>query len=132
MVEEFEKPRKNGSESQCGYRVTANPEVRKQLDKITVQGGKARIQKRVNQAADGHLGDCRPLGDGVSEMILSMKPGLRVYFMMLGHQILHILRVGCKDSQARDAHFCRDLARQCKDSLMKLVDASIPSASLFN
>ena len=38
-----------------------------------------RVQARIDRAEDGNLGDCEPVGEGVSEMRIHYGPGYRVY-----------------------------------------------------
>lgn len=39
-----------------------------------------RIQARIRRAELGNLGDCEPVGEGVSEMRIHYGTGYRVYF----------------------------------------------------
>jgi putative addiction module killer protein len=72
---------------------------------------KARIIARVRSAELGNFGDCRPIGEGVSEMRIDTGPGYRVYFTRRG-QFLYLLLVGGdKSTQQRDIKRALRIAR---------------------
>ena len=71
-----------------------------------------RIQARIDRAEDGHLGDCAPVGEGVSEMRIHYGPGYRVYFSQRGHELVILLAGGDKSSQTKDIKAALDMARQ--------------------
>lgn len=74
--------------------------------------GKARILARLNSAAHGNFGDCRPVGDGVSEMRVHFGPGYRVYFIRRGAAVYLLLCGGDKSTQDRDIEQAKALATE--------------------
>jgi putative addiction module killer protein len=63
---------------------------------------KLAIAKRIDRLAYGHLGDAKPVGEGVTELRVHIGPGYRVYFTRRGDTITVLLCGGDKASQARD------------------------------
>ena len=63
---------------------------------------KARIAARIVSAELGNFGDCKPVGEGVSEMRVHFGPGYRVYFARRGETVYLLLAGGEKSTQARD------------------------------
>jgi putative addiction module killer protein len=74
-----------------------------------------RIQVRIDRAEDGNFGDCRPVGEGVSEMRIHHGPGFRVYFMQRKFDIVILLAGGDKSTQSQDIRQALQLARQLKE-----------------
>jgi putative addiction module killer protein len=72
----------------------------------------ARIQARIDRAEAGNLGDCKPVGEGVSEMRIDVGPGYRVYFVTRGSEIVILLAGGEKGTQARDIAAAKELAKR--------------------
>jgi putative addiction module killer protein len=72
---------------------------------------RARIQARIDRAEDGNFGDCKPVGEGVSEMRIHHGAGYRVYFTMIGLEIVILLAGGNKSTQAADIKTALQLAR---------------------
>ncbi|MGV1017208.1 MAG: type II toxin-antitoxin system RelE/ParE family toxin [Fluviibacter phosphoraccumulans] len=69
---------------------------------------------RIDRAEDGNFGDCKPIGEGVSEMRLHVGPGYRLYFMQQGLEIVILLAGGNKSSQSRDIEIALQLAREIR------------------
>lgn len=64
--------------------------------------GEARILLRLRSASKGNFGDCKPVGDGISEMRIHAGPGYRIYFTRRGEVVYLLLLGGDKSTQARD------------------------------
>lgn len=58
------------------------------------------------------LGDCGPVGEGVSEMRIHHGPGYWVYFKRTGMEIVILLARGDKSTQAKDIRKALKLARE--------------------
>lgn len=86
------------------------------LSGLTDQKGKARILARIAGATFGNFGDCKPVGDGVSEMRIHVGAGYRVYYIRAGDTVYVLLAGGKKSTQARDIKRAKDIARMWKEA----------------
>jgi len=75
---------------------------REWLSSLRDTKAKARILARIRSAELGNLGDCSPVGEGVSEMRIHYGPGYRLYFKRTGDIVYLLLIGGNKSSQKRD------------------------------
>lgn len=57
---------------------------------------RARILARIGRLAEGHPGDHRYLGDGISELRIDAGPGYRLYYSQRGRQWVTLLVGGDK------------------------------------
>jgi putative addiction module killer protein len=89
---------------------------------------KARINARIRRAEEGNLGDCAPVGEGVSEMRVHYGPGYRIYFLQRvsldpsqrrgwSGELIILLAGGDKSAQAKDIKTALGLAQHLKDGL---------------
>jgi putative addiction module killer protein len=85
------------------------------LSKLKDSRAKARIIKRVRSAERGNLGDCKPVGAGISELRIHFSPGYRVYFMRTGDVVYLLLCGGTKRTQLSDIAKAKELARLFKE-----------------
>ncbi|AOY61968.1 MULTISPECIES: type II toxin-antitoxin system RelE/ParE family toxin [Xanthomonas] len=64
--------------------------------------GKAKVLARITNMERGNLGDCEPVGEGVSESRINWGPGLRLYFVERGDRFIILLGGGDKSTQQQD------------------------------
>lgn len=81
------------------------------LDILRDRKAQARIIARIVSAQHGNFGDCKALGEGVSEMRIDFGPGYRVYFMRRGETVYLLLVGGDKSTQTRDVRRAKSMAR---------------------
>ncbi|MGE7990046.1 type II toxin-antitoxin system RelE/ParE family toxin [Pseudomonas sp. NPDC089554] len=72
----------------------------------------ARITARLRLVELGGMGDCKPVGEGISELRIDYGPGYRVYFVQRGYEVIILLAGGDKSSQAKDIRSALKLARE--------------------
>jgi len=72
---------------------------------------RARVQVRIERLAQGHAGDTKPVGEGVSELRIDYGPGYRVYFKKQGHVVIILLAGGSKKSQSKDIKIALRIAK---------------------
>jgi len=63
---------------------------------------RAVIRARLERVRLGNLGDCKSVGDGVSEIRIAFGPGYRVYFGYDGRTLVVLLCGGDKSTQKKD------------------------------
>lgn len=69
---------------------------------INDQLTKGRIDARATDLAQGKMGKCKPVGGGVTELILNFGPGYRIYIGEVGNRLIIILGGGDKSTQQND------------------------------
>jgi len=75
---------------------------------------KARITSRLDNATLGNFGDCKPVGEGVSEMRIHTGAGYRVYYIRTQLTVYVLLTGGDKSSQDKDISRAKQMAREMK------------------
>ena len=69
---------------------------------------RARIRARIIRIRLGNFGDCKSVGNGVSELRIDYGPGYRVYFCRVGQKIVLLLCGGSKRNQEKDIKLAKE------------------------
>ena len=72
------------------------------IDGIKDNLTRIRLNRRLDKAQRGLLGDVAPVGEGVSEMREFFGPGWRMYYLQRGDVLIVMLGGGEKSSQTAD------------------------------
>ena len=76
---------------------------------------KAAILRRLNKAHEGHLGDVKPIDEGIYEMRFFVGAGYRAYFIINNGTILLLLCGGDKSSQKRDIKLAKSMLKEMNE-----------------
>ncbi len=76
---------------------------------------KSKISSRVNRMATGNFGDNKPCREGVWELRIDQEPGYRVYYSLVGREVVLLLVGGDKRTQDADI----DQAIECLKDYLK-------------
>lgn len=94
------------------YSIKQTPTFVDWLSALRDPRAKARIAARLRMAGEGHLGDVKSVGDGVSEMRVDVGPGYRLYYTRRGQELIVLLIGGDKSTQDRDIKRARKMAQE--------------------
>jgi putative addiction module killer protein len=84
----------------------------KWLKGLADKKGKALISDRIERLAQGHMGDAKVVGNGVTELRVHFGPGYRIYITQRGAALVVLLCGGDKRSQVRDIERAIVMARK--------------------
>ena len=84
-------------------------------DGLRDRQAKAAIAARLLALEQGHWGDVKVVGGGVTELRLHQGPGYRLYAARRGPAWVILLCGGDKDSQRRDIDTARAMAKELND-----------------
>ncbi|MBC3833207.1 type II toxin-antitoxin system RelE/ParE family toxin [Undibacterium amnicola] len=70
------------------------------------------IASRLDRLSFGHMGDVKPIGEGISELRIHYGSGYRIYFKRRGNAIIILLCGGDKSTQTKDIRAAKRLARE--------------------
>lgn len=94
------------------YTVQLTASFQSWLDRLRDVRAQVAIARRLERMAAGHLGDVKPVGEGVSELRVDVGAGYRVYFVRRGGHLVVVLAGGDKASQGRDIRRAQRLAKE--------------------
>lgn len=85
------------------YKTENNVDIfAKWFDKQRDHKAMARILARIEYMRDGNFSDCKPIISGVWEARIDVGQGYRLYYSLVGNEIVLILCGGNKSEQKRD------------------------------
>ncbi|RMB64046.1 type II toxin-antitoxin system RelE/ParE family toxin [Dokdonia sinensis] len=91
-------------------------EFDKWIRKLKDIRAKSKILFRIQKLeTSGHFGDCKPVGDGISEMRINYAKGYRVYFKEKDSKIVILLIGGDKSSQQKDIDKAKEIWNKIKN-----------------
>jgi len=97
------------------YYIEKTTEFDKWLRKLRDLRAKAKILFRLQKIeSDAHFGDCKPVGDGISELKINYAKGYRIYFKIKGDKIIILLIGGDKSTQQEDIERAKEIWRKIK------------------
>jgi len=68
---------------------------------------RARVDTRLNRASPGNFGDYASVSGGVLELRIFYGPGYRVYYSLVGENVMLLLLGGTKGTQKRDVQIAK-------------------------
>lgn len=72
------------------------------LDGLKDRMTRIRLNRRIDRAMMGNLGDVKPVGEGVFEMREFFGAGWRMYYIQRGNVVIVMLGGGAKSTQSAD------------------------------
>ena len=92
------------------YFIEKTTEFDKWLKKLKDLRAKAKILFRIQKLEDDeHFGDCKPVGNGISELKINYAKGYRVYFKETDRKIIILLIGGDKLTQKKDIEKAKEI-----------------------
>lgn len=85
------------------YFIEKSTEFDKWFKKLNDLRAKAKILLRLQKLeSEEHFGDCKPVGNGISELRINYAKGYRIYFKEIDGKIIILLIGGDKSTQQKD------------------------------
>jgi len=98
------------------FKIDKTTEFDKWIRKLKDIRAKTKILFRIQKLeTDEHFGDCKTVGDGISEMRINYAKGYRVYFKDKGNKIILLLVGGEKSTQKKDIKRAKEIWNKIKN-----------------
>lgn len=98
------------------YFIEKTTEFDKWFRKLNDLRAKAKIIFRIQKIEnDEYFGDCKPVGEGISELRINYAKGYRVYFREQDEKIILLLIGGDKSTQQRDIEKAKEIWKKLKN-----------------
>ncbi len=92
-------------------------EFDKWIRKLKDMRAKSKILFRIQKLeTDEHFGDCKSVGNGISEMRINYAKGYRIYFKEKDNKIVILLIGGDKSSQQTDIEKAKKIWKRIKNN----------------
>ncbi len=82
------------------------------FEKIKDMSTRAKILTRLDRLKLGNFGDCKSIGDGLSELRIHYGPGIRIYYSKIGNKVILLLSGGLKGSQVKDIDRAKEYLKE--------------------
>ena len=79
-----------------------------------------KIAARVARLEVGNFGDCKPLGQGLWELRINWGPGYRIYYAIVGEELVLLVSGGDKRRQSADIELALSYLRDFRERSQKL------------
>ncbi len=97
------------------YLIEKTTEFDKWFRKLNDLKAKAKILFRLQKLEnEEHFGDCKPVGNGISELKINYAKGYRIYLKETDGKIIILLMGGDKSSQQRDIAKAKEIWNKLK------------------
>lgn len=98
------------------YFIEKTIEFDKWLRKLKDLRAKAKILFRIQKLEnDEHFGDCKPVGNGITELKINYAKGYRIYFKEKKGKIIILLIGGDKSTQQTDIEKAKEIWEKIKN-----------------
>ena len=77
------------------------------LESCETLSQKTAVLKRIDRVTLGNFGNCRDVGNGVTELKIDIGPGYRIYLAHRGERLVILLCGGNKSTQSKDIELAR-------------------------
>ena len=92
------------------YFIEKTAEFEKWFRKLNDLRAKAKILFRLQKLEnEEYFGDCKSVGDGISELKINYAKGYRIYFKEIDGKIIILLIGGDKSTQQKDIEKAKDI-----------------------